>query len=256
MKKPAADDAGTKVRIHKIIAKTGRLSLRAAERAIAEGRVDVNGQTVTQKGATADPLHDQIRLDGEWIGHRDPYVYLMMYKPTGYVTTRSDEEGRRTVMDLLPKEYSRLFPVGRLDIMTEGLLLLTNDGDFCQAILAPRNRVERVYHVKVRNIPEKKVLEKMESGITVDGEKLKVISARMASATQNNARLELTLIEGKKRHIRRLCQTLGHPAMKIKRVAFGGLRLGSLKPGEVVHVPVEKINIIKKMAGLSIKKKK
>ncbi|MDH5637975.1 MAG: rRNA pseudouridine synthase [Nitrospinota bacterium] len=243
------------VRLHKIIAKSGVLSLRAAERAIGEGRVEVNGKMVTKMGTMADPAQDQITLDGQRIKAPDAHVYLMMYKPTGYVTTRSDEENRRTVMDLVPEEYSRLFPVGRLDIMSEGLLLLTNDGDFSQAILAPKNRIERVYQVKVRNIPDKKTLDKMVSGITLDGEKVKVKTVTLVSSTKTNARLELTLTEGKKRHIRRLCQTLGIPAMKIKRVAFGPLKLGNLKPGEIIHVTVEKINTIKKMARAGGKKK-
>ncbi|MDH5478620.1 MAG: rRNA pseudouridine synthase [Nitrospinota bacterium] len=249
-------DSPAQIRLHKIIAKSGILSLRAAEKAIAEGRVEVNGVTVTKMGAVADPATDKITLDGQRIKTPDAPVYLMMYKPTGYVTTRSDEEDRRTVMDLLPAEFSRLFPVGRLDIMSEGLLLFTNDGDFSQAILAPRNKIERVYQVKVRNIPDKKILEKMVSGITVDGEKLKVMTAKLVSSTKTNARLELVLTEGKKRHIRRLCQILGIPAMKIKRVAFGPLKLGNLKPGEMIHVPVEKVNAIKKLAARTGGKKK
>jgi pseudouridine synthase len=254
MKKLFVDAAQAKVRLHKIIARTGVLSLRAAERAIIQGRVSVNGAIVSKLGVLAGP-GDDIRVDGKKILTDEPHVYLMMYKPSGYVTTKSDEEGRRTVMDLLPKEYSRLFPVGRLDINSEGLLMLSNDGEFCQAMLAPKNRIERVYHVKVRNLPEKKILDKMVSGITVEGEKLKVGTVRLLSSTEANARLEITLGEGKKRHIRRLCETLGHPAIKIKRVAFGPLKLGALKPGDIVHVPLETISAIKKMAYKASKRK-
>jgi len=249
MKNPHPEESTSQIRIHKIIAKSGELSLRAAEKAMAEGRVTVNGQVVDKKGSTADPSKDEIRLDGKRIELPEANIYLMLYKPTGFVTTKSDEEGRRTVMDLVPKEYSKLFPVGRLDIMTEGLLLLTNDGQFSQTMLAPKNRIERVYHVKTRNIPDKKTLAKMESGITVEGERLKVASARLISNTKTNARVEMTLMEGKKRHIRRLCQTMGHPAIKIKRISFGPFRLGTLKPGELIHVPVETVNKVKAMAS-------
>lgn len=242
------------IRLHKIVAKSGVLSLRAAERAIAEGRVTVNGVTVDTKGASANPLKDTITVDGQKIDTGLARVYLMMNKPKGIVTTRDDEKGRRTVMDLLPSSFSNLHPVGRLDIMSEGLLLLTSDGDFTQAVLNPKNKLEKIYHVKVRNIPERKTLAKMVSGITIEGDRLKVKSASIIEKTQTNAKLKVTITEGKKRHIRRLCETLGHPVLKLRRVSIGPISLGSLKSGDVRHLPIEFVNKTMKMAGIKRKR--
>ncbi len=237
------------VRLHKIVAKSGVLSLRAAERAIADGRVSVNGRPVTAKGASADPSKDTIAVDGKVINTETPRVYLIMNKPKGIVTTRDDEKGRKTVMDILPKAYRNLYPVGRLDLMSEGLLLLTNDGDFTQAILSAKTRIERVYQVKVRNIPDRKTLSKMVSGITLEREKLRVHSVSVMETTKSNARLKVTLTEGRKRHVRRLCETLGHPVLKLKRVSIGPISLGNLHSGETRHLPIELVNKIMKMAG-------
>lgn len=236
-------------RIHKILSAAGVCSLREAERLIAEGRVTVNGKAVTEKGASADPEKDVIRVDGRIVKTSVPPVYIALNKPKGYVTTRSDERGRRTVMELLPKEFSGLFPVGRLDLMSEGLLLFTNDGAFAQAVMSPKNRIKRVYKVKVRNVPDAKAMAKMTSGLTVKGEKLKFAAVERTSRTATNAWLKVTLTEGKKRHIRRLLETLGHPVTKLKRVSIGPVTLGDLKPGEARHVKKELVNRIMKSAG-------
>lgn len=243
------------VRLHKIVAKSGVLSLRAAERAIAEGRVTVNGVTVDAKGASADPLKDTIIVDGHKIDTGLSRVYLIMNKPKGIVTTRDDEKGRKTVMDLLPESLSNVHPVGRLDIMSEGLLILTSDGDFTQAVLNPKNKIEKVYQVKVRNIPERKTLAKMVSGITIEGDRLKVKSASIIEKTKTNAKLKVVITEGKKRHIRRLCETLGHPVLKLKRVSIGPISLGNLGPGDVRHLPIELVNKTMKMTGCKRKRR-
>lgn len=222
---------------------------------MAEGRVSVNGQVVTEKGAAAWPGSDIIKVDGKPVVKTAAKTYLMMYKPKGIVTTRSDEMGRKTVMDLLPKEHQSLYPVGRLDLMSEGLLLFTNDGIFAQAVMAPKHGVERIYMVKARNKPDQKTMKKMISGITVEGEKLAADSVEVEEEVGRNCWLKITLSEGRNRHIRKLLETLGLPVLKLKRVAIGQIKLGALKPGEVIHLPVEEVNKLMKSAGMRKKGK-
>ncbi|MBF0169800.1 MAG: pseudouridine synthase [Nitrospinae bacterium] len=238
-------------RLHKIIARAGAASLREAERLILEGEVSVNGRVVAEKGATADPQNDTIRVSGRIIPKQDEVipVYLMAYKPKGLVTTRSDDKGRRTVMELLPKKHQNLYPVGRLDTMSEGLLIFTNDGNFAQALLAPKNEVPRVYMVKVRNVPDERVLKKAVSGITVEGEKLKAAEVKIVEVRPTGCWLRVTLLEGKNRHIRRLFEPLGHPVVKLKRIAIGPLTLGNLEPGELRHLSGDQISGLKKATG-------
>lgn len=237
------------IRLHKIIAHSGTCSLREAERLIGQGRVKVNGKTVDTKGFAADPAKDVIKIDGVAIETKSTPVYLIMHKPKGYVTTRADEKGRKTVMDILPPRYRNLYPVGRLDITSEGLLIFTNDGDFAQTVMAPKNRVERVYRVKARNIPDKKTLKKMVTGVTIDGDKLKAKEVAIEEKTGPNVWLKVVLTEGKNKHIRRLLEPLGHPVLKLKRVSIGPVSLGGLKPGEVTHLPKEIVNKLMKVAG-------
>ena len=245
----------TGVRLHKIIAHAGVSSLREAEKMIAEGRVAVNGKIVSAKGSMADPEDDIIKVDGKRVLTESPRVYLMMYKPKGYVTTRSDEKGRKTVMDLLPKDLKHLYPIGRLDIMSEGLLLLTNDGKFAQDVMAPKRQVIRAYRVKARNIPTEKTLKKMVTGVTIDGDKLRAKSAEVIETTGKNVWLKIELTEGKNRHIRRLLEPLGHPVLKLKRVSVGPVTLTGLKPGELKHLPKELVNKLTKSTGAEQKRK-
>ena len=248
-RKNSSDTLPGGVRLHKIIAGTGEFSLRSAERAMEEGRVTVNGEPITKKGTRADPERDRIVVDGHLINVETVRRYLIMNKPKGVVTTRADEKGRKTVMDFLPKQYQNLYPVGRLDLMSEGLLILTNDGTLAQAVLAPKNRIQRVYQVKVRNIPDKKTLAKMVSGITLKGVRYNADSVTLTQSTQSNVWLRMALTKGKKHHIRKLCETLGHPVLKLKRVSIGPVTLGNLAPGETRHLPVEMVNRFLKMAG-------
>ena len=254
--KPAAKNKPALTRLHKIIAHSGVVSLREAERLILEGEVTVNGVVVDALGANADPVDDVIRVAGKPIPKPEEIIptYLVAYKPKGYVTTRADEKGRRTVMELLPKQFQPLYPVGRLDTNSEGLLIFTNDGEFAQAMTAPKNRVPRVYMVKVRNIPDIKTLKKAVTGITVEGEKLRADEVRIVEQKGNAAWLRVTLTEGKNRHIRRLFEPLGHPVTKLKRISFGPLTLGDLKPGELKHLSGDQVNRLKKTALASVSK--
>ena len=217
-------------RLQKILARAGVASRRAAEVAITQGRVSVNGQTVTELGTKADVARDDIRVDGARLKAPAAPVYLLLYKPKGYVCTRQDPGRRPTVMDLVPPVVG-LFPVGRLDITTEGLLLLTNDGAFAERVTHPRYEVPRVYHAKVHRVPDAETLERLRRGVRVEGDLLTVDRVRVLEA-ENNAWLELTLHEGKKHEVRRLLEAVGHQVSKLRRVGIGPLSSRGLKPGE------------------------
>ena len=220
-------------RLQKILAHAGVASRRAAEQLISEGRVSVNGAIVSELGTRADAGSDEIRVDGTRLRLAPEKVYLLLNKPRGVVCTRSDPGRRRTVMDLVPA-VAGLFPVGRLDVSTEGLILLTNDGAFAERVAHPRYEVSRVYLAKVRGVPDASVLERLRRGIRVDRERLAVDKAVVVSA-EGNAWLELTLHEGKHHEMRRLLLAAGHPVSKLRRVAIGplterGLAVGAFRP--------------------------
>jgi 23S rRNA pseudouridine2605 synthase len=196
---------------------------------IRQGRVRVNGEIVTELGTKADGAVDEIRVDGKPIRAAADKVYLLLFKPKGYVTTRSDPGGRNTVMELVPR-VPGLFPVGRLDVNTEGLLLLTNDGAFAQRVAHPSYEVARVYHAKVRGTPDTTTLERLTRGVTVDGVRMAVDRARLIEGGAN-AWLEITLHEGRNREVRRLLESVGHPVSKLRRVSLGPLTLRGLKAG-------------------------
>jgi 23S rRNA pseudouridine2605 synthase len=217
-------------RLQKILARAGVASRRAAETAITQGRVSVNGHTVTELGTKADAARDDIRVDGARVQAPAAPVYLLLNKPKGYVSTRQDPQRRPTVMELVPA-VAGLFPVGRLDITTEGLLLLTNDGAFAERVTHPRYEVPRVYHAKVHKVPDAETLDRLRRGVRVEGEQLTVDRVRVLEA-ENNAWLELTLHEGKKHEVRRLLEAVGHPVSKLRRVGIGRLSSRGLKPGE------------------------
>jgi 23S rRNA pseudouridine2605 synthase len=191
--------------------------------------VTVNGETIREMGTKADLATDDIRVDGSRVRAPERHVYLLLNKPKGYVTTRKDPERRPTVMDLVPS-VAGLFPVGRLDVTTEGLILLTNDGAFAERVAHPRYEIRRVYHAKVHGVPERETLERLKRGITVEGDRLKVDEVRLIEA-ENNAWVELALHEGKHHEIKRLLEAVGHPVSKLKRVAIGPLTARGLEVG-------------------------
>jgi len=222
----------TPERLQKILARAGVASRRAAEGLIQDGRVTVNGTVVRTMGVKADPAQDDVRVDGVRVRQRAAreHVYLILNKPKGVVTTRRDPERRQTVMDLVPP-VAGLFPVGRLDVTTEGLMLLTTDGDFAERVAHPRYEVPRVYHAKVYRVPTPETLERLRQGVRVDGVRMAVDQARVLRAG-NNGWVELTLHEGKHHEVRRLMEAVGHPVSKLKRVALGPLTTRGLEPGQ------------------------
>ena len=219
------------VRLQKILADAGVASRRAAEALIAAGRVSVNGVVVTTLGAKADPQHDQIRLDGRLIARDAPPLYFALNKPVGYVSTASDERRRPTVLDLVRDVPARLYPVGRLDRDSEGLLLLTNDGDLALRLTHPRYGVEKEYAVLLDREPRPEALGLLATGIELDGRRTAPARVRRLERTPAGVWIAIALHEGRKRQIRRMCAALGLHVLRLIRVRIGPVRLGALPPG-------------------------
>lgn len=222
-------------RLQKIIASAGVASRRKAEELITSGRVAVNGQTVTELGTKADAERDHIRVDGKLLHGQQRLTYLLLNKPKGFVTTNRDPEGRPTVMNLLGGVKSRVYPVGRLDYASEGLLLLTNDGDLAQKLMKAASHVSKTYLVKVSGAPSDEALNKLRRGVSIatdDGRRVRTAPARIQVIREaNNPWYEVTLIEGRNRQIRRMFEQVGHHVEKIKRVRYGPLEL-DVPPGK------------------------
>ncbi len=218
-------------RLNKLLAQAGIASRRASDRLIEEGRVRLNGRVVRELGTRADPARDAIEVDGRPLPKAPARpTYLLLHKPKGYVTTVSDPEGRPTVMDLLPRDAPRVFPVGRLDWGSEGLLLLTDDGELARDLMHPSRHVEKTYRVKVRGRPDAETLERLRSGIPLDGRRTAPARFRVVQPGPNTW-LEAVLTDGRKQQLRRMLQIVGHPVSKLRRVAFGPLVLGKLPAG-------------------------
>ena len=220
-------------RLSKILAEAGLASRRGSERLIAEGRVAVNGQTVMAQGTTADPARDRITVDGRPLGAPEPKRYVLLNKPRGFLTSRIDPRGRPVVLDFVREERVRLFPVGRLDFDAEGLLLLTNDGDLAQRLLHPRFGMRRVYEVEVEGRVGAAALPRWARGVALRDGPAKASEVRLLGRTRNTTWLRLSFTEGRYREVKRFCQALGHRVVRLRRVQFGPLRLGRLRPGAI-----------------------
>ena len=218
-------------RLQKIIAEAGVASRRAAETMIVEGRVSVNGTVVRVLGSQAEP-EDDIRVDGERIRVPESKRYLLLHKPPGYVTTLSDPEGRPTVRDLVASAPERLYPVGRLDYDSEGLLVMTNDGDFAYHLQHPRFGVPKSYRVKLAGAMEQADVERLKAGIRLPDGFFRPVDARLEERPRRNSWLLMTITEGRNRIIRRAMEQLGYPVLRLIRVEIGGVPLGSLASGE------------------------
>jgi pseudouridine synthase len=206
-------------------------SRRAAERLIQEGRVEVNGRAVTVLGTRIDPGRDSVRVDGHRVRSAERRVYYLLHKPKGFITTASDPQGRPTVLELLRGVSERVFPVGRLDWNTEGLLILTNDGDLAQRLSHPGGHVPKTYRVKVKGSIDGGRLEAVRRGLILDGRRSLPAGVQRISS-QANTWIEVTLYEGRKNQIRRMFERLGHPVLKLRRIAIGSIADRHLKPGE------------------------
>ncbi|BDU77376.1 pseudouridine synthase [Mesoterricola sediminis] len=232
-------------RLQKILAAAGVASRRACEEIILEGRVQVNGVTVTELGTRADPRRDEITVDLAPIAREAP-VYILLNKPKGYVTTVKDDQGRPTVMALVHGVEARVYPVGRLDFNSEGLLLLTNDGELAQRLSAPDFHVPKVYLVKVHRMPKPELLDEFREGFRLDGRRLKPCLVEVVDKAENPW-LKVTLTEGKNQQIRRMFAAVGHPVSKLRRIQFGPLDDPFLKPGAWRFLDAQELSALKNL---------
>lgn len=219
-------------RLQKVIAHSGVTSRRKAEQLIIAGRVKVNNRVVTELGTKVAPT-DEIEVDGITL-EKEESVYYCMYKPREVISSVHDDKGRKVVTDFLDEVDQRIYPIGRLDYQTSGLLLLTNDGEFANLLMHPKYEIEKVYVAKVKGIPRKDELSKLLKGVKDQNELLKAIGYKILSIDKrkNTAILEIRLHEGKYRHIRRMMERLGYPVLKLKRERYGLLNLKGLQPGD------------------------
>jgi 23S rRNA pseudouridine2605 synthase len=240
-------------RLQKIIAKSGITSRRKAEQLITEGKVKVNGRTVITLGTKVTP-NDKVEVNGVPL-EKEPAAYYMLYKPRGVISSVSDDKDRKVVTDFLPGITERIFPIGRLDYDTSGILLLTNDGDFANLLMHPKYEVEKVYTVKTKGIPEKVDLTKLLHGVKTAEDTLKAIryDVRLRDKKSGTMMLDLTLKEGKNRHIRRMMEALGYPVLKLKREKYGLLTLGDLRPGEYRRLTPHEVKQMRNLAKNIVK---
>ena len=220
-----------KERLQKILARAGICSRRKAEEYIADGRIAVDGRLVTRPGLKVDPEQAAITVDGKPV-QQEEKIYILLHKPPGYVTTMSDPQGRPIVTDLLPEIKHRVFPVGRLDQDSEGALLLTNDGALTNKILHPRFEVNKTYEATVKGVPKAADLQRLEQGILLEGRKTWPAKLRVLHRRKGTTIIEIIIHEGKKRQVRKMFQAIGHPVLRLKRTAYGGLELGALGRGK------------------------
>ena len=218
------------VRLQKFLAEAGVASRRASELFIVEGRVTVNGETVRELGTKIDPARDKIAIDGKSLKPKRK-LYVALNKPPGYICTRRDPESRKIISELLPTEWSNLVPVGRLDFASEGLLFLTNDGDFCLKLTHPRYGVRKKYRVTIDGRVDQELTEKLVKGLVHEGEKLKAERARILVTNNSSSLLEIELAEGKNRELRRMFEVLGRGVIKLQRTQIGPIKLGELRVG-------------------------
>ena len=239
-------------RLQKILSTAGIASRRAAESYITDGRVSVNGETLTELGSKADPETDDIRVDGRRIKVASRRLYLLLYKPRGYIATRSDPQGRPTVIDLLAKGGVRdyVYPVGRLDYESEGLILLTSDGDLAARLTHPSHEVEREYHVKVLGVPDDHDLERLSKGIVIDGRRTQPAEVKLLKvlpgSDADHATLSIVVKEGRNRQVRNMCEAIGHPVDRLRRVRIGPITDERIRPGEFRELDAKEIAALRR----------
>ncbi len=235
------------VRLQKVLAEAGLASRRGAEEMIRSKRVRVDGAVVDKVGIKVDPISQVIEVDGERI-HPKLKKYYVMNKPKGYLTTLSDPYGRPTIKGLLPNDV-RLFPVGRLDLMSEGLLIITNDGELANRLMHPKGKVDKVYEVEVKGAVDKEAAKRLEEGVAIEGRM--TAPAKITVLNKSGSKFKVTIHEGRKRQIRLMFESIGHEVIFLKRVAYGPLKIGDLMSGKIRPLESSEVSALKEAAGLS-----
>lgn len=238
------------VRLQKYLADAGVASRRKAEELIAQGKVKVNGQVVTGMGLKIDPQKDEVTyLDKKISTKETKMVYIMLHKPEGYVTTAKEQFGRPAVVDLVKGVNTRIFPVGRLDYDTSGLLLLTNDGDLTYKLTHPKHDVDKTYIAKLYGIPDEGALQKFRRGVVIDGVRTKPAKIQIIEKDKDGrfCTAEIIIHEGRNRQVRKMCESIKHPVAQLRRVATGELKLGDLQKGKFRHLTEKEVKYLKKL---------
>jgi len=234
-------------RLQKLIAGTGLASRRKAEVLIAAGRVMVNGKVVTELGTKVDPARDHVKVDGKHLSSAEPFVYLILNKPKNVMSTLDDPRGRTTVKDYLHGISLRVFPVGRLDFDSEGLMLMTNNGDLAQALLHPRYHVPKTYLIKVKGILTDDKIRQLEQGVRLEDGMTSPAMVKKIKKAEANSWLEVTIREGRKHQVKRMLESVGHPVIKLTRVKMGPLSLGNLGSGEFRFLTDREANALREL---------
>lgn len=239
------------MRLQKILSRAGIASRRAAETLIAQGRVSVNGTTVLEMGTKADATTDDIRVDGRRLKGAERLRYILLHKPPGYVTTRADPQRRPTVLDLIRGVREYVYPAGRLDYDTEGLVLMTNDGDLVAKLTHPRHGVERTYEARVAGVPDAGAVERLRTGVPLDGRRTRPADVTLLhrGRTRRDSVLVITIREGRNRQVRRMCEAVGHPVSTLTRTRMGPLRDPRLKPGMWRDLTADEVTALQKASG-------
>lgn len=235
------------VRLQKLIAGSGLASRRKAEQLIAAGRVTVNGKVVTELGTKVDPERDHIKVDGKHLNAAQPFVYLVLNKPKHVMSTLDDPGGRPTVKDFIRGVSVRVFPVGRLDFDSEGLMLLTNNGDLAQALLHPRYHVAKTYLIKVKGVLTDEDIRQLEQGVKLEDGMTGPAHVKKISKAEQNSWLEITIREGRKHQVKRMLESVGHRVIRLTRVKMGPLALGRLGSGEFRFLTDREANALREL---------